>query len=146
MFLTCREAILRLATKLGEADAVLKLSFGDDRNPCKVEGEAERRARSHYFLGRSSEGWIPDVRSYGRVHYQSVHPGVDLVFYGNQQRPEYDFVLEAGADPSVIRLTIDGADRLTIDEEGRLVALDRRRASGPTPAGRLPGWSDGRRR
>jgi hypothetical protein len=59
---------------------------------------------------------------YAKVRYEEVHPGIDLVFYGNQKRTEYDFVVAPHADPSSIQLKFDGAETLQIDSEGRLIA------------------------
>src|SRR5439155_2864250 len=47
--------------------------------------------------------------------------GVDLVYYGNQRRLEYDFVVRPGADPARIVLGFQGPDRLEVDAEGDLV-------------------------
>jgi len=44
------------------------------------------------------------VPSYARVKYADIYPGVDLVFYGNQGRLEYDFEVAPGASPKAIRL------------------------------------------
>jgi hypothetical protein len=33
------------------------------------------------------------VPHYARVRYEAVYPGIDLVFYGNPQQLEYDFVV-----------------------------------------------------
>src|SRR6185436_17219667 len=41
--------------------------------------------------------------------------------YGNRQQLEYDLVLDPGADPSAIKLTIDGAESMRIDRKGNLV-------------------------
>jgi len=46
---------------------------------------------------------------------------VDVVYYGNQNRLEYDFVLQPGADPRAIRLKFQGASRVHISHEGDLV-------------------------
>jgi hypothetical protein len=61
------------------------------------------------------------VPTYGRVHYDEVYPGVDLVYYGNQQRLEYDFVVAPGADPGAIALAFTGTDRVEVDARGDLV-------------------------
>jgi hypothetical protein len=43
------------------------------------------------------------------VKYQSVYPGVDLVYYGNQSgQLEYDFIVAPGADASAISLDVGG--------------------------------------
>jgi hypothetical protein len=33
-----------------------------------------------------------------------VYPGVNLVFYGNQRKLEYDFVVRPGGNPETIQL------------------------------------------
>jgi hypothetical protein len=55
------------------------------------------------------------------VRYREVYPGIDLVFYGNQRRLEYDFVVSPGSDPSKIRLEFQGAEDVSLDEKGNLV-------------------------
>ena len=53
--------------------------------------------------------------SYAQVKYESVYPGVDLVYYGNQRQLEYDFVVAPGADPNQIKLSFAGADGMRVD-------------------------------
>jgi len=47
-----------------------------------------------------------------------IYPGIDLLFYGNPQELEYDFVVAPGSDPGLIRLGITGADRVALDGAG----------------------------
>ena len=44
-----------------------------------------------------------------------VYPGIDLLYYGNQGRLEYDFEVVAGADPGLIRLSLEGMEGATLD-------------------------------
>jgi hypothetical protein len=85
--------------------------IGTDRLPTKV----------NYFIGNDSKKWHTDVPSYARVKYAGIYPGVDLVFYGNQRRLEYDFVVAPGADPKAIALKVDGARKMRINAQGDLV-------------------------
>src|SRR5262249_973660 len=62
-----------------------------------------------------------------KIAYRDVYPGVDLLFYGNQRQLEYDFVVAPAADPAAIRLAVEGADRLSLDADGHLVAALGRR-------------------
>ena len=71
-------------------------------------------AESNYFLGRDPSGWHTKIPNYGRVSYDGVYPGIDLVYYGNQRHLEHDFVIAPGADPSRIVFSVDGAS-LQID-------------------------------
>jgi hypothetical protein len=66
-------------------------------------------------------GWLTEVPQYAQALYQGVYGGVDLVYHGSQQQPEYDFRVAPGADPGVIELDVQGADRLEIDGAGDLV-------------------------
>ncbi len=101
--------------------AVLKLRFEGAGPAPEISAEEPRPGVSNYFLGNDPAHWRPGVPQFGRVRYRNVYPGIDVVFYGNSRKLEYDFVLQPGADPAKIRLAFDGADRMGIDsEEGDL--------------------------
>ena len=87
----------------------------------RVFGQEPRPGKVNYFIGRDPEGWRTDIPTYARVRYATVYPGVDLVYYGNQGRLEYDFIVAPGADPSQIRLRFEGADKLELDDDRNLI-------------------------
>jgi len=76
---------------------------------------------SNYYIGDDPNKWHPNVPNYERVKFDHVYPGIDLVYYGNQQRLEYDFVLRPGAEPNQIRLAYSGADSMQLDSNGDLI-------------------------
>src|SRR5262249_44053119 len=76
---------------------------------------------ANYFIGNDPSRWHTDVPTYGRVEYQDVYPGIDLVYYGNKRQLEYDFVAPPGASPDTIALNFAGADQVAIDGGGDLV-------------------------
>jgi len=82
--------------------------------------------RISYFAGREARHWMTDVPTYARVRYAEVYPGIDLVFYGNLRRVEYDFVVSPGADPARIRMRFEGADGVEADPDGGFVVTMRR--------------------
>jgi len=91
-------------------------------NPkAKVVGLDPLPGKSNYFLGNDPKKWRTNVSNYAKVKYKDVYPGIDLVYYGNQGRLEHDFVVAPGADPRVIALNIDGAEKMQIDPQGDLV-------------------------
>src|SRR6266567_1432074 len=69
----------------------------------------ELLGKTNYFIGNDPKKWRTDVPTYGKVKYEGVYPGVDLVYYGNQRQLEYDFVVAPGADPKAIQLAVVGA-------------------------------------
>src|ERR1700722_1135538 len=91
-------------------------------------GEELQRGKTNYLLGSDPSHWIKNVANYGRVRYQSVFPGTDLVFYGNQGHLEYDFRLQSGADPRKVQFVIAGA-KPSVSERGDLILA--------TPAGNI---------
>jgi uncharacterized repeat protein (TIGR01451 family) len=136
LFLTEGGAVMRLrragSTKGGESDAssaqnaagsVGTLRFrleGSNRSP-KVTGSDELPGRSNYLIGSDVRLWRTGVPAFARVRYESVYPGVDVIYYGKEGRLEYDFTVAPGANPNRIRLKFDGARDVRVDEGGDLV-------------------------
>ena len=110
-----------LDARKAEKTAVLRMRLADANPSTKVAGLDPLPDRVDYFLGNDPSAWKTNVRSYGRVKYANVYPGVDLVFYGNQRRLEYDFIVAPGADPKAIALNVEGARHLRIDAHGDLL-------------------------
>ncbi len=76
--------------------------------------------KSNYILGNDRAKWRTGVPQFARVRYQNVYPGIDLVFYGNQGRLEYDFQVAPGADPAQAEIEFKGTKQLAV-EDGALV-------------------------
>ena len=64
----------------------------------------------NYLIGNDPAKWRMGVKTFARVRYAGVYPGVDLLYYGTQGRLEYDFAVAAGANAAPIRLAFAGAD------------------------------------
>jgi hypothetical protein len=79
----------------------------DANAQAKVSGLEELPGKSNYFIGNDPKKWRTNVPNYAKVNYANVYPGVDLVYYGNQGKLEYDFVVQPGADPGSIQLAIN---------------------------------------
>src|SRR5437879_3128893 len=86
-----------------------------------ARGELPLPGKINYLLGNDPAAWRTGLPTYARVHVQQVYPGIDMVYYGNQQQLEYDFTVSAGADPSVIVLRFQGADQLSLRKQGELI-------------------------
>ena len=97
---------------------------------------------SSYFRGRDSSKWVTGVPTFARVRQPAVYPGIDLIYYGNQSRLEYDFVVSPGSDPRAIRMRFDGVTSLRTDRRQPRLG-DPGRRNHAAEAGHLP---DSRRR
>jgi hypothetical protein len=85
----------------------------------QIEALDRLPVRTNYFIGRRDR-WRGDIPNYARVRYRGVYPGIDAVYYGNQNELEYDFVVAPGADPRAIRFQVSGTARLVLTPEGDL--------------------------
>lgn len=83
-------------------------------------GEWSTGGVSNYLREKAEPTRPTSAHHYGRVRYVALYPGIDLVFYGTRKRPEFDFVLQPHADPSVIRIRIRGKATLSIERDGQL--------------------------
>ena len=101
--------------------ATLHMKLVGANSEAKVVGLDPLPGKSNYFIGNDPQKWRTNVPNYRKVKYENIYPGIDLVYYGNQGRLEYDFVVSPGADPRAIALSIDGADKMEIDAQGDLV-------------------------
>ncbi len=101
--------------------AIVRLQVVGGNPAPAVTGRDEQPGKVNYFLGDDPAKWHTNVATFGRVEYDEVYPGIDLVWHGSQQQLEYDFVVSPGADPSQIRLHFAHADRVELDAAGDLL-------------------------
>lgn len=143
LFLSDGEAVMRLERSSGMkrvgalgrggkiseggalASAVIRMKVVGGDGGAEAKGESELEGKSNYFIGKDAGKWRTGVATYRQVRYQGVYPGVDLVYYGNQEQLEYDFLVGPGGRPEKIEMQIgeEGAGRrgLAIGRDGDLV-------------------------
>ena len=129
LFLTPTEAVMSLQQPASNQGANLHSAPGDvlrmqlvGANPAPaVVGLDPQAEKTNYFVGSDPAQWHTNIANFGKVQYQDVYAGVNLVYYGNQQQLEYDFVLAPGADPKAIQLGFQGAEGIALDSQGDLV-------------------------
>jgi len=116
IFLTATEAVFALP----RAPAMRMQLVGSAADPA-VQGVDVLAGKVNYLRGQDSASWQTKVPIYRRVKYSAVYPGIDLVYYGQSQQLEYDFIVAPGADPSTIKLGFAGVEQTTVDAQGDLV-------------------------
>ena len=130
LFLTSSEAVLslqkgdgtnrHLASGTGD---VVRMGLVGSSQRAKAEGEGQLPGTVNYFIGNDASRWRARVPLYGKVRYAAIYPGVDLVYYGNQQQLEYDFIVSPGADAKQVRMRFEGAKRLRLSADGNLAVV-----------------------
>ncbi|HEY1463463.1 MAG TPA: SBBP repeat-containing protein, partial [Terriglobales bacterium] len=123
LFLTRNAAVLSLQQTTAEKlqRAVLNMQLVGANADSAIAGTDRLPGTSSYFIGNDPSMWHKNIPQYARVRYASVYPGVDLVYYGNQGKLEYDFHIAAQVDPSELKLHFAGSDNLKLVVNGDLV-------------------------
>ena len=122
LFLTSSEAVLSLPSRSNRQATLLQMQFpgaqiSDPQSQDRLPGH------THYFLGNDPSRWTRNVPQFAQVRYPELYQGVDLLFYGNQGRLEYDFQVKPGADPNQIQLKFEGARDVKVQSDGSLLLI-----------------------
>ncbi|HTC19734.1 MAG TPA: SBBP repeat-containing protein, partial [bacterium] len=99
---------------------VIRMKLEGARNGNAFESREKLPGVSNYFIGKDPSQWHRGVPQYGQVESSDVYPGVDLVYYGNQGKLEYDFVVKPGADSGAIHLKYEGTKAARVNAQGDL--------------------------
>ncbi|MCX6613304.1 MAG: hypothetical protein NTW74_20950 [Acidobacteria bacterium] len=78
------------------------------------EGSQVRPETVYYRIERP----VDDVRRYQRLTARNVYRGIDLVFYFDKGRLEYDFQVQPGVDPALIQLKFLSAQTVLLQANG----------------------------
>ena len=135
LFLTDKETVLALAAPhpagwlsrtlprrpRSYRETVVRMSLAGANPTPRITPLDPQLGTTSYFIGQDPKGWRTSVKSFAKLNYHDVYPGIDMAFYGNQQRLEYDFIVAPGANPKSIALNIEGARKLRVDDLGNLL-------------------------
>ncbi|MFN7928971.1 MAG: hypothetical protein U0Y68_13695 [Blastocatellia bacterium] len=119
LFLTAREAVMAL--QKGETTTTLRMQLQEANARPAITGLDVLPTVSNYYVGDSPAQYREGVRHFAKVKYAGVYPGIDVVYYGQQQQLEYDFIVAPGANPNAIKMQFAGATRLSLAENGDLL-------------------------
>ncbi|HUK91883.1 MAG TPA: SBBP repeat-containing protein [Blastocatellia bacterium] len=86
-----------------------------------TSGEERLPGAFNYMIGADPAKWRTGVPSYGRLRTKGIYKGVDVSYYGNQNKLEYDFIIHPGATPAVIKMSYAGCSGIRVDRNGDLV-------------------------
>lgn len=73
-----------------------------------------------YYVGADPRRWVKGAPVFDRITWRGVYRGVDVTFYGDGDRLEYDVVLAPGVDPSLVRLEFGSSARVNTKASGVL--------------------------
>jgi uncharacterized protein (TIGR03437 family) len=112
--------VLTLTSEDHKKRSSVRTQFLNANPDTRLVGAGASASRTNFLVGSNSNAWKTDVPSFPSVRYESIYPGVDLIFYGKEGNLEYDFRVAPHADPSLIRFSVDGG-KVTLDKHGDLI-------------------------
>jgi Beta-propeller repeat len=104
--------------------SIVRMELTGGSREAAIRGELPLPGKVNYITGNDRSKWHTGLESYARVRYSRVYPGVDLVYYGDPNRLEYDFEVGPEADAGQIRMHFSGADKLRLNRDGDLLLDD----------------------
>src|ERR1700722_5961916 len=84
-------SVMNLRAKSGQTASVRTEFSGGCRNPVLEPSEA-LATQTNYIRG-AGERSVYSISSFGRVRYKNAYRGIDIVYYGDGRRLEYDIVV-----------------------------------------------------
>jgi Tol biopolymer transport system component len=139
LFLTPDEAVLALNRPVQQDDRspieqrhvrdkespqepdVIRMSLLGANSSARLDGIEHLEGKANYFIGNNPANWRREVPLYSGVQYQGVYPGIDLLFRGDGNELEYDFLIAPTGNPNLIRLHYSGATEIDLDPGGNLI-------------------------
>lgn len=122
LFLTPTETVLKLRDGSPRAHlSAIGLRLKDANPTPEVAGIDKLPGKSSYFIGRDPKKWHTNISTFAGVRVAEIYPGISLVYRGGQGRLEYDLEVAPNADPSRIKLEIEGAHKLALDAARNLL-------------------------
>ncbi len=127
LYLTGQEVVLALQQSAADSrdstarTSAVSMKLIGTTSPAEPAGEIQLPGKSNYLIGNDPGKWHRDIPQFTRVRYHDVYPGVDLVYYGNQGRLEYDFEVAPGSDPARVAVGFQGTETPRIDARGDLI-------------------------
>jgi gliding motility-associated-like protein len=69
---------------------------------------------NNYLIGSNTSSWATQCKIYKIITYKNIYPGIDVRYYSDAGSLKYDIVVNPGANPNIIAMKYEGADKLSI--------------------------------
>jgi hypothetical protein len=111
----------RQAGAAREGNGTFSIRLAGSNPRARIHGEQELAGQVNYLLGNDPGKWRQGIPTYAKIKYEQVYPGIDLIYYGNPQQLEYDFIIAPRRNAVTIHFQISGAAKSEIARSGELV-------------------------
>lgn len=100
---------------------IVHLNFIGSNEVNSIEKFGETPNYYNYFLGNDKSKWASEVRGYSEAIMHGLYDGIDLKLIEELEQLKYEFHVQPGVDPSVIKLEYEGQRSINIDKKENLI-------------------------
>lgn len=100
---------------------VLHVNFPGANEVTSIKKSEPTNAYYNYFLGNDESKWASSVRGYGEAILEDFYTGIDLKLIEELEQLKYEFHIQPGIDPAMIKLDYVGHEKLRVKKNGDLV-------------------------
>jgi hypothetical protein len=94
-----------------------------DRLPVKeIKGEKESQTQVSFFIGNDPAKWKSRLTTYETVNLGEVYKGIELKLRAYGSSVEKLYYISPGKEPKEIRIKVNGAESLKVNDQGELEA------------------------
>ena len=88
----------------------------------KVKGEEQTITKVNCFKGGDPSRWKTNISTYDVITFGEVYPGIEIKLKAYGNNVEKLFYVSTNADPEAIKIKLNGAKGLRVNEKGQLEA------------------------
>ncbi|MGA3164061.1 MAG: SBBP repeat-containing protein [Verrucomicrobiota bacterium] len=103
------------------SSCAVRMQFVNANAQAQIRGDAEQSGKINYLIGNDPARWRTGMATFAQVQVEQLYPGINLIYYGNQQRLEYDFTIAPHANPEQIAIRFAGVDKISVSPQGELI-------------------------
>lgn len=104
---------------------ILKMELQNGNQEPKSIGVGKKETYYNYFIGNDKSKWAPNVAIYNEVIVEDLYEGISAKYYYDGNSIRYDYIADAGADISQIKMNYEGQDDIKVNNLGELLIQTR---------------------
>ena len=99
----------------------LSLGFVNANDSPLITGVEPTDSKINYFIGNDKSRWKSNVPTYDGIKYNGIWTGIDLMMEHSEKGIKLNWIVASGTNPKDIRLHYDGANSLSVRNDGKLL-------------------------
>lgn len=100
---------------------IIRFDYAGANDMASFIAEGKQNTYHNYFIGRDETKWANNAGVYKELVLEDIYTGIDIRYYSDDGNLRYDYRCNTGADISQIRISVEGAENVLINDSGALV-------------------------